>query len=749
TEVPSVRMSNQMYSHVPGGDPCHDKLGFSFYSMVDRDYHYLRQNPKVISAMARQFNRRDSIVEAFHSMGWTATLQDMKWQIDRLTLAGISLHNFHAFYYTVNGITKHDAPPSQFLQNPYWEHYKNFADYCARSSRFITQTEASTEVAVLHPAVSWFTQLRNPFHRWGYTGSDAAEEKQGQQLIDDYKYICKTMLRSHIEYDDLDPEVMAMGRIENGAILVGRAKYKTLVVAPITCMEKFCFDLILKFLKSGGKVIFAGLTPFECIEDGFDPSTAFEEAGLGALESGGYFCKTGRPAVIKESENLALLSSPGGLAAADSGKVLAGLVKKFAPEKIEVLVDMTNDRAIISHRRENGNARYIMLACQDGNTADAKILFRDCPDKTAFYELDPETGNVNSAAAEKTKDGYLIDTPLSPWSSRIFAMAQPGETVSPLLTAVAAITAPRQDTLSLKLDLDKKIPVSIRGGNVYRLEEMQVKIAGQKTFKSKPNTFIEHLKESGSLSVDLVKFSDGFGIPQKLSIKYPVDLGYNFKFTVEDELFSSGLLTKKISLLRDRMGIIGEYVISLNGSPIKNSAWKPRRLYDQNNIAADVSGFLKPGINVLEVKVKAAQDWHGLSDPMYLLGNFGVFKKKGKFVIGSAPETAKAGAKAVEGFPFYSGKFYFEMQLYAENPGNYEKFSVELPEKYRIYECTELSINGHDLGVRCFSPYIWQGSAKLLKKGMNRAKFTITNTLGNMLEASYYDYEKQETVSIV
>ena len=765
TEIPSVRMSNQMYSHVPGGDPCHDKLGYPFYSVIDRDFHFLRQNPKAISAMARQFNRRDSLVEAFHSMGWTATLQDMKWQIDRLTLTGISLHNFHAFYYTVNGITKHDAPPSQFIQNPYWEYYRYFADYCARSSRFITETEASISVAILHPAISWCTQLRHPFHRSGYIGNDISEEKQGRQLIDDYKYICKTFFRFHIEYDDLDPEVMASGRIEKGVIIAGRAKYNVLVVPPLTCIEKYCFQLLQKFIESGGKVIFTGLTPSDCIEDSFDPVQVFKAAGFPVLEKNEYYGSAGKSKVNRINDSIMYISAPGGLAASSAGDRLADLVKTLVPGNIEVTVSASadsgivipagqNDDAIITHCRENRNARFIMLASQNGKNADVKLLFKDCPDNAEFYELDLETGGINSIDAKKTNRGFLIDAPLSPWSARIFAMGKSGEKISPVLNSVRILTRPPEKTLVFKLDLDKKMPVSIAGNNVYRLEEMMVNISDKVYFRSKPNTFVEHLKESGLLHRDMIKFGDGFGTPQSLSVNYPIQISYRFEFTIEKELFPSDGQQVQISLLRDRMGIMGKHSIKINDRLLKDEKWKPLRIYDQNNMLLDITTFLKTGLNYIDTFVTAAEDWHGLSDPMYLLGNFGVLKKKGKFVLGKAAGRAIPCAKAVEAYPFYSGKFFFDTSILADtgtagdSPDNYDFFTVELPEKYRIYECTELTVNGRELGARCFSPYIWQGPASLLKKGKNPVRLTIINTLGNMLEASYYDYAEQKTVII-
>ena len=767
TEVPSMRMSNQMYTHIPGGDCCHDKLGILFEKIIERDFRSIRGNPKMVSAMARQFNRKGALIEAFHSLGWTATIQDMKWQIDRLTLSGVSFHNFHAFYYTVDGITKHDAPPSQFIQNPYFEHYKIFADYCARSSRFITETEASISTAVFHPAIDLCTRLRNQFSHLGYCGCDKTEEEDGKKLIDNYINICKTLFSCQIDYDDLDSEVMAAGQIENGVIKIGRAKYYCLIVPPIAFMEKYAFDLLLKFYESGGKLIFTGGAPYLCDDKNFDLKTAFESA---------------------------FGTSP--LVSINAGNELSQVLRDIIPVKTEVILGGENDKnkeqgleqlfkkGIISGRREKRDSRFIMIASQNGEEAQTKVLFRDCPDSAAFFEFDLESGSIFNVCAEKTGEGFLIDAPLSPWSARVFAMVPASvaynaasgigtqlkqNPANSQLSAIQIITKPPAKTLSFKLDLDRKYPVSIAGGNVYRLEELSVSINDSPSFKSKPNTFIEHFKEfagnfdgSVAASVQCIKFSDGFGIPKRLSVNYPLKANYHFEFYINNNLIAESSLKNsslKIQLLRDKMAIMGKYEIKINNSELPDSAWEPLRIYDQNNIAADITSLLKDGLNTIDVCVSACEDWHGLSDPMYLLGNFGVYKNTGKenpacgekFYIGKTPDATLPNAKAVEGYPFYSGKLSFDIELFAElkqSAHDYQLFTVELPEKYRIYECVHLSVNGCDLGIRAFSPYIWQGGVEILKQGQNSVKLTIINTLGNMFEGSYFDYDEYKTVLI-
>ncbi len=96
------------------------------------------------------------------------TLQDAKWMLDRLAAMGINFFNSHAFFYTLNGLRKHDAPPSLFLQNPYWPHFKKLGDYAGRISYLLSKGKPALSIAVLDPTTSLWTHLGKPFHAFKY-----------------------------------------------------------------------------------------------------------------------------------------------------------------------------------------------------------------------------------------------------------------------------------------------------------------------------------------------------------------------------------------------------------------------------------------------------------------------------------------------------------------------------------------------------------------------------------------------------
>ncbi len=222
-EVPSVRMAAQTYSHIPGGDSAHEKLGRSLDWILKRYFYSLRANPKMISSLSQQLGRERALIESFHSVGWSMTLQDAKWMIDRLAAFGVNFFNFHAFFYTLDAMVKHDAPPSQFLQNPYWQHYRKLGDYTRRMSYIMSEGTPVRPIAVLDPTTSLWTHLANPFTSFTYTGKDEAEKEKLEKLKQHWADLCFQLTTHYKDYDHLDPELLATAKISDRQMTIGNA----------------------------------------------------------------------------------------------------------------------------------------------------------------------------------------------------------------------------------------------------------------------------------------------------------------------------------------------------------------------------------------------------------------------------------------------------------------------------------------------------------------------------------------------
>ena len=64
-----MRHSTQKFSHIPGGDTAHEKLGKSLEWIYDEYIRNYRSNAKAVSSLARQLDRKYAMIESFHSVG--------------------------------------------------------------------------------------------------------------------------------------------------------------------------------------------------------------------------------------------------------------------------------------------------------------------------------------------------------------------------------------------------------------------------------------------------------------------------------------------------------------------------------------------------------------------------------------------------------------------------------------------------------------------------------------------------------
>ena len=78
-------------------------------------------------------------------------------------------------------------------------------------------------------------------------------------------------------------------------------------------------------------------------------------------------------------------------------------------------------------------------------------------------------------------------------------------------------------------------------------------------------------------------------------------------------------------------------------------------------------------------------------------------------------------------------------EICSGNPLEIQKTNVE-----RV----ELFLNGESLGVRAFTPYAWFIDGEKLRDGENDLVIRVTNTLANMLDGRYFDYDSHKLIEI-
>ncbi|HIX15695.1 MAG TPA: hypothetical protein H9740_08255 [Candidatus Hungatella pullicola] len=732
TEVPSMRLGTQRFSDVIGGDTAHEKLGKPLEWIYDEYIRNYRSNARAVSSLTRQLNKSQAMIESFHSVGWTMTLQDAKWMIDRLGAEGINFYNFHAFYYTIADITKHDAPPSQFIQNPYWKYYGKLADLVGRMGAMISNTEAEVSVAVLDPVASLWTRLGNPFHGFPYSGECGEEEKQCNRLRDDWVHICKNLLFEQIPYEHLDSEILKEAAVEEGRIKIGRASYSVLILPPSVSIEDWVLPKIKEFAAQGGCVIGLGLLPCEPIGRDETPDLAYSEFfHTENVNFQNYWADSTAPEdkqKIVEQGNVYFLPASGGIKNAGYEKKVAQICEKYLDSNVRIQVDEEKRKqAITAVRKEGQDSLFVFAANQGEGPVTFGITWKGQADYTA------ETWSMEDGTAEVLQENIRerISITLGSYESQWIHLTNNPKRVC----------GEKSEKVKNKLRLNMREPWNVRaeGPNVLRFSKIQISLDQENWKEGEAMTFVEQCQACGLLKEDGLRFTGAFGTPKKISPAYPLTCCYRAEFQAE-----KGGIKDDLAFLMDKETIAGSYKIWINEHLITEKDFRRIRINDQNNQICPISSYVEEGRNVILIEVEIGKDEDGLRDPFYLIGSFGVREN----CLTALPETACPRQSWCEGFPYYSGTLVFEKEIFIDKNQIQEPFSLTLDTEKPLYDCVEVMINGFSLGAKAYTPYLWKGERRYLKEGANLVAVKVTNTLANMLDGMYFDYDTHSLVEI-
>ncbi|MCS7460776.1 glycosyl hydrolase [Paenibacillus doosanensis] len=751
TEVPSVRMTTQLYSHIPGGDSAHEKLGRSLDWILDQNAGNFRSDPKMVSSIARQLNRERNLIECFHSVGWSMTLQDAKWMIDRMAAMGTNLFNFHAFFYTLDGLTKHDAPPSQFLQNPYWRHFRQLGDYTGRISYVMSSGEADISVAVLQPTTSLWTQMGNPFHGFQYGGKNPEEQQKLEDLKRWWSGVCSELTKSGRDFDHLDPELLAEADAAGGKLSLGKASYSVLIMPPMTNLESAAWRKIQLFAEQGGIVISLGQLPYETIEPGQRQQDSESIRRLFGLTepvreqfwSGG----NTEPDWVKGAGSVYFLPCTAASETQQAVKRMSALLGELQPQAVQLLPacgdwglltqtrKLSEDTALVFISNQEGTPRDITLRASERLWGDARL--EGCDAEFQLLSLD----RGDAAPAQGTRDGsaWLLPLSLAPYESKLVQLKR-GKPA-----ALPAAAQPWQ------LEADAAAPwrLSALQPNAVRFDTFRLAVgdAGSEAKRAPleapavtAKTFIDQCADLAEASALPVQMSQLFGTPMKIAMSYPLQAVYSAAFTVDK-------LPQRAMLVLDKGALSGSGYFRINGHRVDTDAFKPVFLYDPMNIGCDIASYLCEGVNELEAAVEIRHDWDGLVDAVYLTGDFLVrFDEERRPVIAApAEQQLPLTAGPYPGYPYYAGTFSFERELVLPSIPAGGSFELSLTHSDdAFHDSAEVLVNGQSLGVCAWSPYRWLGDAKLLQEGSNRIEIRVTNTLIGLLEGKYFDYAQHE-----
>jgi len=621
---------------------------------------------KELASVANQAGRNRKLSETYGAGGWDLRFEDMKRIGDWEYALGVNLMNQHLTYMTISGARKRDHPQSFSYHEPWWNDYRALGDYFARLSLALSTGEQMNGVLVLEPTSS----------AWMYYSPNESAPRFGE-IGDSFQAFLLSLEKLQLEYDLGCEKIMQdRGKAEAGKLTVGQRSYDLLVLPPnVENLERPTFDLLRKYLESGGAVLSFGGAP-RCVD-------GIESDSVKALAEQ-YESQWVSAGSLQEAAALERMRPKG--FAVDSPEAVGG--KLF-------------------HQRRTlaeGELVFLVNTSLEGSAAGS---FRTTGG--SVQRLDPESGVIAPYKSDRGGDGLNVQFDLPPAGSLLLYIDPTGRPeTSPAQTAKAGSEIPPAGGWTV----ERLSP------NVLTLDYCDVTVGGQELkdtyFFNASDAIFRHYGFEGDPWSGAVQY--------KTSIvdrdSFPPESGFEagFAFRVEP-----GVATGSMQAVVEHPEL---WEVAVNGQVVKPrpGRWSLDRSFGLYDIgAAVVSGPNRLSLHAAPMTV------HSELEPVYIRGDFGLEAyEKGWKVVPS--QKLSFGAWTGQRLPFYSGGVKYAARFYLKE--GTAGCRVHLGRW--LGSVAEVTVNGKNAGIIGWPPYERDISA-LVRPGENEVCVTVLGTLKNQL----------------
>ncbi|MCL4378911.1 MAG: hypothetical protein M1409_11170 [Actinobacteria bacterium] len=657
--------------HIPGTDIITSRIGTSEFPIVNI-------GPKLISSVAHQQGKKRVIAEAFALADWDFTFQTMKSITDYLFVLGVNFIVPHGFYYSIDGLRKKEACPSQFYQTTYWKYYKLFSEYVGRLGYLLTRGIPDTEFAVLYPTNSLWRCL---------PGNKKDAEKIGNSFV----FLVDALLRIHREFDFLDDMSLLDAKINNGIIKIGKQEYSSLIVSPVISFIPEIAEKLNEFVSGGGKILFVG------------HYTEFLKA----------LCASSK------NENIKFIESPVDIMSLDKkGRTclkerIAMVLKYFIPSEIQIEGKERSEIFIHKRKTEDGGKIYFLVNIGK-QAADLNVHIN----KNNSWEI------WNAFNSEKKQLPFSGAFPISLSES---------ESLCIISKKIQSYQKSQRHASELFTEKEKTFSYGLKSAWDFRIEDDNVLFLGKwHILKSRPEFLFK--SEDAYIINGPVIAPYPIGNISEINPTYPDTVCYKLNFFIKSE-------PDKIELVWELSSIMGKYRIFIDKNEIKKEEIKNFRKYDNSNLGVDISKYIKrnnsfytPSIHTIFIFVDITGPEDGLVEPMRLFGDF-IVEHMGDKGMGAIikkleqPHNIFSGSWTDYGYPFYSGTGIYEQDFVVNNEENHG-YRLKCSD---VRDIMEIELNGKVVDVLLWPPYETE-ITKFIKKGKNHLILRVTNSVYNMIE---------------
>jgi hypothetical protein len=615
---------------------------------------------KELSSVANQLGRRRTLCEAYGAGGWDLRFEDMKRIGDWLYVLGINTLNEHLSYVTIRGARKRDHPQSFSYHEPWWEAYHVMAGYFTRLSAVLSAGEQVNKILVMEPTTTAWMYQADPKH-----------SEHLKKLGDGFQELVVELAKAQVEYDIGCEEIIGQrGSVEGSVLKVGKRRYETVVVPPLTeNINGKTMELLEAYVKGGGEVLCCGEPPV--LVDGL-------ESNRGKALSENIWWREARAGTV------------------------AGILLSESNDGFAIRRDRGDEGILYHHRRRIDDGEILFLvntSIDSGSRGQIESSMR------GIERWDAETGEILQYIFEKTGDGIKADFELTPCGSLLlFLSKEPRES--------GAVEAQK----SRKVEPAGTVQTRRVMPNVLTLDYVDVTAGGETRtsayfYRASALVFEKHGLGQNPWD-NAVQFRD-----ELISKKFPADSGFEatYRFSIKKKV------PKPLYIVIERPEL---YKISCNGKRVSSAegSWWLDKAFGK----VDITSAAKVGENIVTTKASPMTMYHEL-ESAYVLGEFALKAVDSGFVI--VPDKGlKLGPWDEQGHPFYAGGVSYTQSFNLSKVSG--RYYVRLPSWYG--SVAKVVVNGEAAGYIWHQPWELEVTEQM-KGGRNSIEVIVIGTLKNTL----------------
>lgn len=547
-----------------------------------------------LKSAARQTGKKKMLSELYGATGWQMNFQSHKAVGDWQALYGINIRCPHLSWYTMEGEAKRDYPASILHQSAWYSEYRRIEDYFARVGIVMEQGEPECDILYITPIESLWAELGA-----GWNSHLSINYPELRQIEETYSMVWNTLVHSNIEFDFGDEDMMSrLGTSDGEACLhIGKAAYTQVLVCGMLTMRRSTLELLQRFAKNGGQIIFAGEAPayIDCIKS--------DEASILAASCKKIAC--GGPEIAK---------------------ALAG--------NAAATVSVSSSDVLFRTRRDGGDLYLFMI--NENRSEALKGVTVKINHKGYFQRWDAATGNRRALG----RDIGVMTLDFAPSQEYIFTVRQIDE----------ELPAEQDLVFGTGVPLDRIISYELNEPNVCVLDRACLKIEEEDW---QPRDDILHIDDSLRDFYRLPRRGGSMLQPwftEKAGKKKYGKISLRYEFDIES------LPEGEFNLIAENPE---RYKFNINGSAYNPT--DPDGFFIDNSLIRLPlpASFLRNGRNILIMS--AVFDESINLETIYLTGDFGVRTDGDMTALTALPETLNFGRLDMQGLPFYSGKITYRL----------------------------------------------------------------------------------------